>query len=207
MIGPHGLAEAPVDQVPDCSIGPPGVSYYRTYVAGRDFMANKTYPPMDDEQRKSLSLTLGAIPSGLYVLTAAHEDRRLGVLVGWVQQCCFEPPMLSISIQKGTPIMPLISESRQFALCQLAVDDGRLIRKFGGQVDLGDDPFLGQPLIKPLMNKLPILGAAKSYMECELVCHMDVEGDHDIFVGTVRNAGYTPPFEPKIHLREDGLAY
>ncbi len=162
---------------------------------------------MDDAQRVALASTLGAIPSGRFVLTAAHEDRRLGVLVGWVQQACFEPPMVSISICKGTPIMPLISESRQFALCQLAADDRMLVRKFAGQSDLGEDPFLGQQLIKPLMARLPILAVARSYMECELICHMDVEGDHDIFVGVVRNAGFRGPFEPAIHLRQNGLEY
>jgi flavin reductase (DIM6/NTAB) family NADH-FMN oxidoreductase RutF len=162
---------------------------------------------MDDAQLAAASSALGAIPSGQYILTAAFEDRRLGALVGWVQQCCFDPPMVMISIQKGTPIMPLISESRQFALCQLGKDDGRLARKFGGQTDLGDDPFLGQPLIKPVMAKLPIIATSKSYMECELVCHMDVEGDHDIFVGVLRNAGYSEPFDPMVHLRDDGMAY
>lgn len=170
-------------------------------------MVNQQYPPMDDAQRAAMSSALGAIPSGLFVLTAAHEDRRLGMLVGWVQQVCFEPAMVSISIEKGTPIMPLISESRQFALCQLGKDDGRHVRKFGGQTDLGDDPFLGQPLIKPVLPKLPIIASSKSYLECELVCHMDVEGDHDVFVGTIRGAGFEPTFEPMVHLREDGLRY
>lgn len=162
---------------------------------------------MDDAQRAACVSALGAIPSGQFVLTAAFEDRRLGMLVGWVQQVCFEPPMVSISIRKGTPIMPLISESRRFGLCQLGVEDRMFARKFGGQVDLGDDPFLGQQLIKPMMPKLPILAGAKSFMELELVCHMDVEGDHDVFVGIVRNAGYQGPFTPAVHIRENGLAY
>lgn len=170
-------------------------------------MSKQSYPPLDDAQQAAAASVLGAIPSGLFVLTAAHEDRRLGVLVGWVQQCCFEPPMVSISIRKGTPIMPLISESRRFGLCQIGSEDRMLIRKFGGQTDLGDDPFLGQQLIKPVMPKLPIIGTAKCYMECELVCHMDVEGDHDIFVGAIRNAGYKPPFEPTVHIRDNGLEY
>ena len=170
-------------------------------------MAIQMYPPMDDAQRAAVSSALGAIPSGRFVLTAAHEDRRLGVLVGWVQQACFEPPMVSISIRKGTPIMPLISESRMFALCQLASDDRMLTRKFAGQSDLGEDPFLGQQLVKPLMPKLPVLASAKSFLECELVCHMDVEGDHDIFVGVIRNAGFHGPFQPAVHLRDNGLAY
>lgn len=170
-------------------------------------MSQQTYPPMDDAQCAAASSALGAIPSGQFVLTAAFEDRRLGMLITWVQQVCFEPAMVSISIQKGTPIMPLISESRRFALCQVGTEDRMLLRKFGGQIDLGDDPFLGQQLIKPLMPKLPILAAAKSYMELELVCHMDVEGDHDVFVGAVRNAGYQAPFEPMVHLRDNGMAY
>lgn len=170
-------------------------------------MANQQYPPMDDNQRSAMSSALGVIPSGLFVLTAAHEDRRLGMLVSWVQQVCFEPAMVSISIQKGIPIMPLISESRQFALCQVGTEDRTLIRKFGQQTDLGDDPFLGQQLIKPMMPKLPIIGSAKSYLECELVCHMDVEGDHDVFVGAIRGAGFKPPFEPMVHIREDGMSY
>lgn len=170
-------------------------------------MSTTTYPPMDDAQRSAVASALGAIPSGRFILTAAHEDRRLGMLVGWVQQACFEPPMVSISILKGTPIMPLISESRQFALCQLAADDRMLIRKFGGQTDLGDDPFLGQQLIKPLMSKLPLLASAKSFVECELVCHMDVEGDHDLFVGVIRNAGFNGPFQPAVHVRDNGMVY
>lgn len=170
-------------------------------------MSTQSYPPMDDATLAAASSALGAIPSGQFVLTSAFEDRRLGVLVGWVQQVCFEPPMVSISIQKGTPIMPLISESRQFGLCQVGEDDRVMVRKFGGQADLGDDPFLGQQLIKPLLPKLPILAAAKSYLELELVCHMDVEGDHDVFVGTVRNAGFQAPFTPAVHIREDGMVY
>jgi len=162
---------------------------------------------MDQAQLAVMASALGAIPSGQFVLTAAFEDRRLGMLIGWVQQVCFEPAMVSISIRKGTPIMPLISESRQFGLCQVGVDDRVLVRKFAGQSDLGDDPFLGQQLVRPLMPKLPIIAASKSFLECELVCHIDVEGDHDVFVGTVRNAGFHGPFTPAVHIRENGLAY
>ena len=68
------------------------------------------------------------------------------MLCSWVQQVCFAPPMVSVSVAKGRAIMPLISESRQFALCQVGKDDSMLVRKFGNQPDLGDDPFLGQQL-------------------------------------------------------------
>ena len=162
---------------------------------------------MDETLRSTVGAALGAIPSGLFILTAAHEDRRMGRLVGWVQQACFEPPMISIALCKGTPIMPLISESRQFGLCQIAEDDRTMLRKFSSQVDPADDPFLGVSLAKPVLSRLPILASSQVYFECELTCHIDVEGDHDLFVGTVVNAGFQGPFTPAVHLREDGFAY
>lgn len=163
--------------------------------------------PMDESLRNVIGSALGAIPSGRFVLTAAHEDRRLGMLVGWVQQACFEPPMVSVAIQKGMPIMPLVSESRHFGLCQLANEDRTLTRKFANATDPGDDPFLGVPLTKPVAHKLPILASARVFLECELTCHMDVEGDHDLFIGTVIHAGHAGPFDPAIRLRDDGFAY
>lgn len=170
-------------------------------------MSSTNSQSMDAAVRKAASAALGAIPSGLYILTAAHEDRRLGSLVGWVQQVCFEPAMVSIAIRKGTPIMPLISESRQFGLCQLAEDDRMLLRKFTHQSDPGEDPFLGMQLHKPVLTKLPILASARAFFECELNCHMDVEGDHDLFVGRIVNAGFQSGFTPAVHLRPDGFEY
>jgi len=163
--------------------------------------------PMDEALRQAVGAALGAIPSGLFVLTAAHEDRRLGTLVSWVQQACFEPPMVCVAIAKGTPIMPIVSESRFFGLCQLGSDDRTLTRKFANATDPGDDPFLGVQLVKPVLHKLPILASARVYLECELSCHMDVEGDHDLFVGTVHHAGYRGPFDPAVRTREDGFGY
>ncbi|MBI1336312.1 MAG: hypothetical protein GC164_05055 [Phycisphaera sp.] len=156
---------------------------------------------------------LGKIPSGLFILTARHEDRRGGILVSWVQQTCFSPPMVSLAVAKGRPIMPLISESRRFGLCQLAENDKIILRKFasGGGVsagsgEAGEDPFLGFELVNDTVMGLPILAKALGYLECELTCHIDVEGDHDLFVGTIR-AGNFHEGKPHVHIRENGLKY
>ncbi|MEM9419996.1 MAG: flavin reductase family protein [Planctomycetota bacterium] len=134
---------------------------------------------------------LGLVPSGKFVLTAQHEDRRAGMLVHWVQQVCAEPPMISVAVAKGKPIMPLISESRKFALCQLGESDRLMHRKFAQDSDLSDDPFLGFDLVPSKLGSVPIMSGSLAYFECELSCHMDVEGDHDLFVGQVHAAGST----------------
>lgn len=161
----------------------------------------------DDDLRKSIGQVLAKIPSGLFILTARYEEQSAGVLVGWVQQVCFEPPMVSVAIAKGRRIMPLISESRKFGLCQLAEGDKLIFRKFAGGVDAGDDPFLGFEMQKDTALGLPIFAQCLGYMECQVACHIDVEGDHDLFVGRVKAGGYNQQRKPWVHVRKNGFAY
>lgn len=171
-------------------------------------MAARDSPPHPTEaQLAELAKALGRIPSGLFVLTAEHEDRRAGMLVSWVQQMCFQPPMLSVAVGKGRPIMPLISESRRFGLCQLGDDDKLLMRKFAGGVELDEDPFLGLELVHGGGVEVPVLANAMAYMECVLACHLDVEGDHDLFVGQIVGGKLNRAVDPKIHIRTNGLRY
>lgn len=161
---------------------------------------------MSDSKQQAIRKALGSIPSGLFILTSSHEDRRLGMMAGFVQQICLKPAMVAVSVAKGRAIMPLISESRRFALCQLGEDDRMMYRKFSSDMDGRDDPFLGMDLIHGQTPGLPILKQSMAYLECEVSCHMDVEGDHDLFVGRVLAAGYEGG-KPQIHLRDDGFSY
>jgi len=161
---------------------------------------------MDENPHEGIGQALGRIPAGLFVLTARHEERRAGILVSWVQQMGFEPPMVCVAVAKGRPIMPLISESRRFGLCQLPDDEKVIRRKFGGGADPAEDPFLGFDMVRQTVLDVPILSLAMSYLECEVVCHVDVEGDHDLFVGAVRGGRYLRG-KPFVHLRQSGFKY
>lgn len=160
---------------------------------------------MDEKIKQGIGAALGRIPAGMFILTACHEERRGGMLCSWVQQLCFEPPMVSVAVAKGRPIMPLISESRSFGLCQLSASDKVILRKFAGGSDPNEDPFLGFDLVANDTD-IPIFTSSMSYFECELASHLDVEGDHDLFVGKVI-AGKSNGSEPIIHLRENGFRY
>ena len=177
---------------------------------GWDSREMNNHPPkqivMDEKTRQGIAAALGRIPSGLYILTAKHEDRRSGMLVSWVQQACFSPPMVSVAVGKGRQVMPLLSESRKFGLCQLSKADKLILKKFAGGVDPNEDPFLGLDLLPHAVTGVPILAHTAGYLECEMVCHMDVDGDHDIFVGVVRAGSHTGS-EPHVHIRENGLKY
>lgn len=163
-----------------------------------------------DQRHVAIGEALAMIPTGLFILTAEHEERRMGMLASFVQQVCFEPPMVSIAVGKGRAIMPLISESRQFGLCQLGEQDKLILRKFSAAPPPGEDPFLGFELIEGKLANLPLLANCIGYLECELTCHMDVEGDHDLFVGTVRNGACDTKrrkSKPQVRLRKNGFDY
>ncbi len=172
--------------------------------------ANNPHPDLDPATRETVGHAMGRLPSGLFVLTAAQDDSRMGIIVSFVQQACLNPPMVTVAIAKGRPIMPLISESRQFGLCQLADNDRLMVRKFAKFNDAAvtEDPFLGFELLHGTLTHLPILANTMSYLECELVSHMDIEGDHDLFVGAVRGGALREKkLQPHVHLRDSGQDY
>jgi len=162
--------------------------------------------PVDPQKREGIGRALGRIPSGLFILTARHEDRRMGMMVSWVQQVSFQPPMVMVAVAKGRAIMPLVSESRRFGLCQLPRDDKLVGRKFASGQDMGEDPFLGLDLVNDTSLGVPILAQSLAFLECEVACHVDFDGDHDLFIGLVRGGRYLAG-EPQIRVRDHGFAY
>lgn len=161
---------------------------------------------LEPSQDQGIAQALGRIPSGLFILTASHEDRRAGMLVSWVQQVGFAPAMVSLAVAKGRPILPLMSESKKFGLCQMAEGEKIILRKFASHSEINDDPFLGFEMDGRTKLNVPILKNVLSFMECEITCHMDVNSDHDIFVGLIRNACLNAG-EPCVHLRPNGYKY
>ncbi|BAM02405.1 flavin reductase family protein [Phycisphaera mikurensis] len=151
-----------------------------------------------------IAQALGNIPGGVWVLTSRVDDRRRGLLVGRVQQLGSRPPVVAVAVPKGEPIMPLLSDSGRFALCQLGEEDRRIRRKFSTEPEEDEDPFLGLRLADPRQAGLPIVETTVGHLECSIVRHLDFEGDHDLFIGEVvsarRGAGL-----PLVRLRDDGL--
>ncbi len=130
---------------------------------------------------------LGRIPSGLFVMTSAHDDCRSGSLVRWVQQCAESPPMVVVSMRKGQSIEPLIRDSRAFALCQLDSDDVFLRRKFEVPHHHGEDPFVSLPT-SCAPSGSPVLLRSCAFIDCELTRHLDIESDFEVYIGLVRHA-------------------
>jgi flavin reductase (DIM6/NTAB) family NADH-FMN oxidoreductase RutF len=138
-------------------------------------------PPPD-----GLDKAWAMLPTALYLLTASYEDTRAGVLVSWVQRCANEPPLLSVSAEKGHTLEPLIRDSRAFGVCRINPEDKFLRRKFSAHrtPDEIGDPFdsLGVELLE---TGSPILKRSIVAFDCEVVRHFDIDADHELFIGQI----------------------
>jgi flavin reductase (DIM6/NTAB) family NADH-FMN oxidoreductase RutF len=137
-------------------------------------------------QRPDVAGALDRIPFGSFVLTSAYGDQRGGVSVRWVQQCCHTPPMVMVAVEKGHALSPVIRDSRVFAICQLDPGDRATLRSFEPQSP-GVDPFMGV-LSSNAPSGAPVPCRALGYIDCELARHVDIDGDHEIYVGVVHHA-------------------
>ncbi len=143
-------------------------------------------------ERSLIAQILDRIPNGHFILTAAHGDVRCGAHVRWVQQCASTPPMLIVSIEKGQALSAIIRDSHGFAICQVHRDDRILRRMFPALPENGVDPFISIPHLRtPAGAPVPL--RAMSWFDCEMVRHVDIEADTEIYVGVVHHASVIQP--------------
>jgi flavin reductase (DIM6/NTAB) family NADH-FMN oxidoreductase RutF len=131
---------------------------------------------------------LGRIPAAQFLITTAYGEVRDGRLVERVQQCGTAPPMLLVAMEKGHPLSPLIRDSRTFAISLLDPAERLLQRVFGPDRRIGEDPFLTYPHTVGMMGA-PIVTRAVAWFDCEVVRHLDMETNFELYVGLVHRAG------------------
>ena len=71
---------------------------------------------------------LGKVASGIYILTARHGDEETGMLASWVMQADFNPPVLTVAVQRKRYLADWLSEGTVFALN--VVDEHEYIATF-----------------------------------------------------------------------------
>lgn len=129
---------------------------------------------------------LSRLPTGLFLMTASYDGKRVGVIVNSVQPCSQEPPLICITMRKGNGIEPLIRDSRCFAVCMMDPSDKLLHKKFGSTTRPREsgDPFDCLPLER-LVTGAPVVKRAIAAFDCEVVRHIDIEAEYEIYIGLV----------------------
>lgn len=127
---------------------------------------------------------LGALNGACYVITSAYEGKRSGSPAMSVQLCASEPRLVCVAVRKGHFVEPLIRDSRAFAVCQVEASDRLLLRRFASAEFHEIDPFDGIE-IGTIVTPSPVPKRSPLVIDCEVVRHIDIEADHQLYVGRV----------------------
>lgn len=132
---------------------------------------------------------LRQIPYGLYVVgvRGQNEGDFNALVVSWLTQCSFDPPLIMIAIRKGTRRHELIKQGRVFSVNLIDKSERRLARAMVKPSDRVGDK-LGKISHVEEDTGAPILRKAFGYVECQ-VREIHEPGDHAIVTGEVVNAG------------------
>lgn len=146
-----------------------------------------------DEFKQALSRRA----SGVSIVTTRAGDRVHGMTVSAMVEVSLSPPLVLVCADKASNTLPLIEESRIFAVNLLARDQAALSNRFASKQDEWrrfegletDSGLTGAPLLRGVVANL----------DCRVVAS-HTHGDHVVYVGAVVEAR---SFErqPLVHFR------
>lgn len=161
------------------------------------------------EQRAAMAPLLGQIPSGVFVLVAGNgEGKVTGMLASWVQQASFDPPQVTVAVNKSRYLNQWLVAGTAVTLNQVAKGDSSLFRHFGKGFEPDAEAFadIGH---KTGRNGLPLLTASMASWEGRIVDQLEA-GDHILYLVTVNHVHVhrdSSAYEPFVHLRKNGFNY
>ncbi len=157
-----------------------------------------------DTDNNAIGAAIGRIPSGCAILTVQHERRETGVLVSWIQQASFDPPLLTVCIRRGRPVEELLEGAGSFAINILGEDAAAMLKHFGRGFALTDDAFAGLETQSSEFGRL--LPYCSAHLGCRMIRVVEV-GDHDIYIAQVVAGSGAVDRRPYVHVRKNGLSY
>lgn len=167
---------------------------------------------------KDLTTVLEKITNGLYIVTTRKkgsemetrdEDYLAAGTVAWATQSSFEPPMVTIALQKNSDLAETVAKSYQFSLHILGLDQKDMAKDFAeaSKIDRVHQKINGYDFHDGLSTNLPIINGTIGYLECELKDISKNEGDHILFTGEVIGGEVHNKKAQPLHEWKTGLHY
>ena len=132
------------------------------------------------------------IPYGIYALTAGQGAKLCTMIVSWVSQVSYAPPLLMVALRRNRPAIPVIRESGKFSLSLLSIGQKPLVAMMKSPA--------AQPRLSGLFSEIsqpggPLLKEALAWWKCRLSSTAEA-GDHILFIGEVQSASSLPGGRP-----------
>ncbi|TWT50062.1 Diflavin flavoprotein A 1 [Thalassoglobus neptunius] len=158
---------------------------------------------------ENIGPVLGKIPSGVFILTAQNGDGlETGMLASWVQQSSFEPPTMTVAVNKKRYLNDWIKESSDLAVSLVAESEKQLLSHFGKGFEPEEPAFEGLATEKTSTG-LTVLNGSLGWLAGRVRSSVDA-GDHTVYVVEITEGkpGESVSSEkPFVHLRKNGFGY
>ncbi len=165
--GPEGIGESPVAPVNEHPLDIEG-----------------------EDPAVALRQTLGTFATGVTVITTGSEDQVHGMTANAFMSVSLEPPLVLISIARGTKMCNLLHEGAHFAVNVLADDQRGLSDRFAGR----DSADVAQPTFM-IVHETPLVEGSAAHFVAR-VARSYWGGDHSLFLGQVEYARRTDAARP-----------
>ncbi|MGI6754756.1 MAG: flavin reductase family protein [Atopobiaceae bacterium] len=139
---------------------------------------------------------LFTFPSGLYVVSAEHEDDWGACLINTGLQVTSEPIQVEVVVNKENHTESVIEKAGHFALCPITTEaDMPYVGRFGFRTSTEFDKFGGLEKRYTSLGDPYTPACSAAVITCKVVQTLDV-GTHVIFVGEVVDAERISSAEP-----------
>ena len=160
------------------------------------------------ETREAIGRVLGRTPSGIFILTAADGNgKETGLLVSWVQQASFEPPMVTVAVNRERYLHQWLQDAPQMAINLIAESQSNLLKHFARGFEPGQPAFTGLEIRRGATG-VPVLAAALGTLEGRVAGQFEA-GDHVLYLLEISHAslGEAINERPMVHVRKSGFRY
>lgn len=141
----------------------------------------------------------------MFIVTARHENNETGMLASWVQQCSFDPPLITVAVRTDRYLADWLQTKTEFTLNILDDTQTDMIAHFGKGFDLGEDAFSGVETLTD-ESSAPVIQEALAYLNCKIVSR-STPGDHVVLFAETVDGRMLNDGQPMVHVRKSGLHY
>ena len=135
---------------------------------------------------------LAALSTGIYVLTTGSLTEPYGMIVSWVTQAGYEPPLVLAAVRANRQLHDLIPAYGCFGLSVLAAGQEKLVSVFKKKAP--EEKFQDLNLTEAATGA-PLLTSAAAWLDCRLV-ESYRPGDHTLYLGRVEAGQKTDDLRP-----------
>lgn len=146
---------------------------------------------MDPKAKKA---ALELFTYGLYVIGTHSGDQKHAVMVNWLTQASFDPPLVALALMKEALSTEMVAATGDFSVNIPAADHLEFAKTFIKRPVREGNRLAGYEFYTQTTGA-PIFKNALAFVECKVVATVD-RGDHLIFVAEVVDAGVHREGEP-----------